>query len=68
MGCNLAPNYACTFRPFLCTRKNARKPREVKVNENSHSGEIVRVKDGNHAEFWACARHGAEAVSNRFLS
>lgn len=45
--------------------KTSRKPREVKVYKNPHSGEIVQTKGGNHAVLKAWkAEHGAETVES----
>ncbi|WP_411959022.1 histone-like nucleoid-structuring protein, MvaT/MvaU family [Pseudomonas sp. s4] len=45
--------------------KSTRKPREVKVYKNPHSGEVVQTKGGNHAVLknWK-AEHGAEVVES----
>lgn len=45
--------------------KTSRKPREVKVYKNPHSGEVVQTKGGNHTilKAWK-ADHGAEAVES----
>lgn len=45
--------------------KTSRKPREVKVYKNPHSGELVQTKGGNHAvlKSWK-AEHGAETVES----
>ena len=45
--------------------KPSRKPREVKVYKNPHSGELVQTKGGNHAVLKAWkAEHGAETVES----
>ncbi|MBK4998593.1 H-NS histone family protein [Pseudomonas sp. S31] len=45
--------------------KSARKPREVKIYKNPHTGELVQTKGGNHAVLKAWkAEHGAETVES----
>lgn len=43
----------------------ARKPRELKVYKNPHTGEVVETKGGNHKTLkeWK-TKHGAEAVES----
>lgn len=45
--------------------KSSRKPRELKIYKNPHSGEVVQTKGGNHAilKAWK-AEHGAETVES----
>lgn len=47
------------------TEKKSRKPREVKIYKNPHTGETVETKGGNHAllKAWK-AEHGAETVES----
>lgn len=45
--------------------KSSRKPRELKIYKNPHSGEVVQTKGGNHAilKAWK-TEHGAETVES----
>lgn len=52
-------------QPPVAAEKTSRKPRELKVYKNPHSGELVQTKGGNHAilKTWK-AEHGAEVVES----
>jgi len=45
--------------------KNARKPRQIKVFKNPHTGEVVETKGGNHRTLkeWK-AKYGADTVDS----
>ncbi|WP_194790737.1 histone-like nucleoid-structuring protein, MvaT/MvaU family [Pseudomonas sp. UFMG81] len=42
------PQAASRRAPATATEKGSRKPRQLKVYKNPHSGEVVETKGGNH--------------------
>lgn len=49
----------------VAQEKINRKPREVKIYKNPHSGEVVQTKGGNHAVLKAWkAEYGVETVES----
>lgn len=51
--------------PAAAQEKSTRKPRDLKVFKNPHTGEIVETKGGNHKllKAWK-AEHGADEVES----
>jgi len=47
------------------SKAGSRKPRQVKIYKNPHSGEVVETKGGNHKTFkeWK-AKHGSATVES----
>jgi len=49
--------------PLAAPEKGTRKPRELKVFKNPHTGEVVETKGGNHKTLKAWkSEHGADTV------
>jgi hypothetical protein len=51
--------------PATESKASSRKPRQVKIYKNPHTGEVVETKGGNHKTLkeWK-AKHGAAAVES----
>lgn len=61
----LDPQAGTRRRAPQAQEKLTRKPREVKVYKNPHSGEVVQTKGGNHAVLKAWkAEHSSEVVDS----
>ena len=62
---NLLDPQAGRRAPASESKAGTRKPREVKVYKNPHSGEVVETKGGNHKilKEWK-AQYGADAVES----
>ncbi len=60
---NLLDPQADRRAPVAVSKSGTRKPREVKVYKNPHSGEVVETKGGNHKTLkeWK-AKHGSDTV------
>ncbi|HEJ1054402.1 DNA binding protein [Pseudomonas vlassakiae] len=61
----LDPQAATRRAPTAVAEKGSRKPRQVKVYKNPHSGELVETKGGNHKTLkeWK-AQYGSEEVES----
>lgn len=59
----LDPQAATRRAPAPVTEKSSRKPRQLKVYKNPHTGERVETKGGNHKTLkeWK-SQHGADEV------
>lgn len=59
----LDPQAAVRRAPSVAEAKGSRKPRQVKIYKNPHSGEIVETKGGNHKTLkeWK-AQYGGDEV------
>jgi len=62
---NLIEPQAGRRAPAAVSKVGTRRPRQVKVYKNPHTGEVVETKGGNHKTLkeWK-AKHGAEAVES----
>ncbi|WP_131108720.1 histone-like nucleoid-structuring protein, MvaT/MvaU family [Pseudomonas sp. Sample_10] len=51
--------------PTVESKSGSRKPRQVKIYKNPHTGEVVETKGGNHKTLkeWK-AEHGSETVES----
>ena len=56
---------ASSHAPALDSKAGTRKPRQVKVYKNPHTGEVVETKGGNHKTLkeWK-AEHGSTTVES----
>lgn len=61
----LDPQAATRRAPIAVAEKGSRKPRQVKVYKNPHSGEVVETKGGNHKTLkeWK-GQYGSEEVES----
>ncbi|MEX5571544.1 histone-like nucleoid-structuring protein, MvaT/MvaU family [Pseudomonas lijiangensis] len=61
----LDPESASRRAPAAVAEKSSRKPRQLKVYENPHTGERVETKGGNHKTLkeWK-SQHGADEVES----
>ncbi|MDV5387577.1 histone-like nucleoid-structuring protein, MvaT/MvaU family [Pseudomonas juntendi] len=61
----LDPQAATRRAAPVQAEKASRKPRQVKVYKNPHTGETIETKGGNHKQLkeWK-AEHGADEVEN----
>lgn len=62
---NLLDPQALRRVPAVEAKASARKPRQVKVYKNPHTGEVVETKGGNHKTLkeWK-AKHGSDTVES----
>lgn len=62
---NLLAPQARRRAPAGETKTGIRKPRQIKVYKNPHSGEVVETKGGNHKTLkeWK-AKHGGDVVES----
>ncbi|MGE8068847.1 histone-like nucleoid-structuring protein, MvaT/MvaU family [Pseudomonas sp. NPDC089569] len=62
---NLLDPQAGRRAPVADSKAGSRKPRQIKVYKNPHSGEVVETKGGNHKTLkeWK-AQHGAAIVES----
>src|SRR5471030_2770808 len=62
---NLLDPQAGRRAPATEAKSGTRKPREVKIYKNPHSGEVVETKGGNHKTLkeWK-AEHGSDTVES----
>jgi hypothetical protein len=51
--------------PALAATPGTRKPRELKIYKNPHTGEVVETKGGNHKTLkeWK-TKHGSDVVES----
>ncbi|KIU48819.1 MULTISPECIES: histone-like nucleoid-structuring protein, MvaT/MvaU family [Pseudomonas] len=61
----LDPQSASRRAPAAVAEKSSRKPRQLKVYKNPHTGERVETKGGNHKTLkeWK-SQHGADEVES----
>ncbi len=61
----LDPQSASRPAPVAVAEKSSRKPRQLKVYKNPHTGERVETKGGNHKTLkeWK-SQHGADEVES----
>ena len=61
----LDPESASRRAPAAVAEKSSRKPRQLKVYKNPHTGERVETKGGNHKTLkeWK-SQHGADEVES----
>lgn len=61
----LDPQAATRRAPAVAAEKSNRKPRQLKVYKNPHSGELVETKGGNHKTLkeWK-SQYGSEEVES----
>lgn len=61
----LDPQAATRRAPTVAVEKSSRKPRQLKVYKNPHSGERVETKGGNHKTLkeWK-SQYGSEEVES----
>lgn len=61
----LDPQAATRRAPAVAVEKSSRKPRQLKVYKNPHSGERVETKGGNHKTLkeWK-SQYGSEEVES----
>jgi len=61
----LAPQSVSRRAPAAVAEKSTRKPRQLKVYKNPHTGERVETKGGNHKTLkeWK-SQHGADEVES----
>lgn len=61
----LDPQSASRRAPAVVAEKSSRKPRQLKVYKNPHTGERVETKGGNHKTLkeWK-SQHGADEVES----
>ncbi|WP_054893441.1 MULTISPECIES: histone-like nucleoid-structuring protein, MvaT/MvaU family [unclassified Pseudomonas] len=61
----LDPQAATRRAPVVGAEKSSRKPRQLKVYKNPHSGELVETKGGNHKTLkeWK-SQYGSEEVES----
>ncbi len=61
----LDPQATTRRAPAVAAEKTSRKPRQLKVYKNPHSGELVETKGGNHKTLkeWK-SQYGAEEVES----
>jgi len=61
----LDPQSASRRAPTAVAEKSSRKPRQLKVYKNPHTGERVETKGGNHKTLkeWK-SQHGADEVES----
>ena len=61
----LDPQSVSRRAPVAVAEKSSRKPRQLKVYKNPHTGERVETKGGNHKTLkeWK-SQHGAEEVES----
>ncbi|MHC8387846.1 histone-like nucleoid-structuring protein, MvaT/MvaU family [Pseudomonas sp. MDT2-39-1] len=62
---NLLDPQASRRAPAADSRTGTRKPRQVKVYKNPHTGEVVETKGGNHKTLKAWkTEHGSASVES----
>ena len=62
---NLLDSQSGRHAPVIATKGGTRKPRQVKLYKNPHTGEVVETKGGNHKTLkeWK-AKHGSATVES----
>lgn len=65
---NLLDPQAGHRAPAVESKAGSRKPRQVKVYKNPHTGEVVETKGGNHKTLkeWK-AEYGSSTVESRLI-